>query len=212
MPACSVGLARVSHGALPALHAVLCAPLGHPLCIPSTSLMHGYPGRRGLGALVSGFLPLARVLGVASEMPAGRSAGFGLQASSRNLLQAKACAPSGGYQIRGPGCLLALFLVCILPQTGGWAASMPAAAIIDDCQYADDDAASALWEPMRGSAGASMALLEGRKVLRLPCNFAGTKIERASWDRKVNLNLSSCRGVQFRMLCHDPSPVVARTI
>jgi uncharacterized lipoprotein YddW (UPF0748 family) len=82
-----------------------------------------------------------------------------------------------------------------------------AAATIDDCQYADDNAARVAWEPMQGSAPVSMALLDGRKVLRLACNFEGTKTERASWDRAVKLDLSSCRGVQFKVLCRDPSPV-----
>ena len=60
---------------------------------------------------------------------------------------------------------------------------------------------------MRGSAAVSVALLDGQKVLHLPCNFEGAKTERASWDRAVRLNLSSCRGVQFKILCRDPSPV-----
>jgi uncharacterized lipoprotein YddW (UPF0748 family) len=79
--------------------------------------------------------------------------------------------------------------------------------MIDDCQYADDNAARAVWEPMQGTAPVSMALLDRRKVLRLACNFDGTKIERASWDRTVKLDLSSCRGVQFKVLCRDPSPL-----
>ena len=60
---------------------------------------------------------------------------------------------------------------------------------------------------MGGSAAASVALLEGRKVLRLPCNFAGTKIERASWDQQLKLDLASSRGIQFNVLCRDASPV-----
>jgi len=65
---------------------------------------------------------------------------------------------------------------------------------------------------MRGTAAASVAVLQGRKVLHLPCNFEGTKIERASWDRKVHLDLSSCRGVCFKILCRDPSPVTSFSI
>jgi uncharacterized lipoprotein YddW (UPF0748 family) len=104
------------------------------------------------------------------------------------------------------GILLAFFLCCLFHQTNVQAASA-ASATIDDCQYADDDAARAAWEPMRGTAAVSVVLLEGRKVLHLACEYEGTKIERASWDRKVNLDLSSCRGVQFKILCRDPSPV-----
>ncbi|HEY5913899.1 MAG TPA: family 10 glycosylhydrolase [Verrucomicrobiae bacterium] len=79
--------------------------------------------------------------------------------------------------------------------------------IIDACAYADDAAARAAWVPMGGSAPVSVALLEGRNVLRLPCNFTGTNIERASWDRQVKLDLASGRGIQFRVLCRDASPV-----
>jgi hypothetical protein len=60
---------------------------------------------------------------------------------------------------------------------------------------------------MGGSDVASVALLEGRKVLRLPCNFAGTKIERASWDQQLKLDLASSRGIRFNVLCRDASPV-----
>src|ERR1039457_4054032 len=68
------------------------------------------------------------------------------------------------------GGLLAFFLCCLFLQTDVQAASA-ATATIDDFQYADDDAARAAWEPMRGTAAASVALLEGRKVLHLACNF-----------------------------------------
>lgn len=104
------------------------------------------------------------------------------------------------------GILLTLLLGGLSHQTEVQAASVPAATI-DDCQYADDNAARAAWEPMRGTAAASVGLLQGNKVLHLPCNFESTKIERASWDRKVHLDLSSCRGVHFKILCRDPSPV-----
>ena len=60
---------------------------------------------------------------------------------------------------------------------------------------------------MASSTPVSVLTLDGRKVLRLPCHFAGTKIERASWDRKVKLDLGSCQGVQFKLLCRDASPV-----
>jgi len=87
------------------------------------------------------------------------------------------------------------------------AAPPPETATIDDCQYADDAAAQAVWKPMAGTAPVTVAELDGAKVLRLPCNLAGTKIERASWDREVKLDLGSARGVQFKILCRDASPV-----
>ncbi len=53
----------------------------------------------------------------------------------------------------------------------------------------------------------SVTSLADRKALRLPCNFAGGKIERASWDHSVALDLSSCRGLEFQLLCRNASPV-----
>ena len=44
-----------------------------------------------------------------------------------------------------------------------------------------------------GSAPAQAATLEGRRVLRLPCRFQDTNVERASWDRSLQLDLTSCR-------------------
>lgn len=80
-------------------------------------------------------------------------------------------------------------------------------AVIDDCRYADDATAQAAWSPMSGTAPALSATMDGRNVLRLRCNFAGTKIERASWDKKVQLNLTDCRGIQFKFLCQNAAPV-----
>ncbi len=65
---------------------------------------------------------------------------------------------------------------------------------------------------MGDTAPASVAVVDGRKVLRLACNFAGTKIERASWDRAVELDLAPARGVQFRIRCLDASPVSSFSI
>jgi uncharacterized lipoprotein YddW (UPF0748 family) len=86
-------------------------------------------------------------------------------------------------------------------------AELPAAAVIDDCRYADNAAAQANWKPMQGSASALAATMEGRQVLRLPCRFADTKVERASWDRNVELNLADARGFELKFFCRDASPV-----
>ncbi|MCX6905695.1 MAG: right-handed parallel beta-helix repeat-containing protein, partial [Verrucomicrobia bacterium] len=86
-------------------------------------------------------------------------------------------------------------------------APAPDSALIDACQYADAAAAQAAWKPMGGTAAATITEMDGRKVLRLPCNFAGTKMERASWDRKVAWDLAPCRGIEFKVLCRDASPI-----
>jgi uncharacterized lipoprotein YddW (UPF0748 family) len=79
--------------------------------------------------------------------------------------------------------------------------------VIDDFHYTSDTAARRAWEPMTPLSPVSVATLEGRSVLRFPCPFAGTTIERASWDRKVNLELSSGDGFEFKLLCRDATPV-----
>ena len=79
--------------------------------------------------------------------------------------------------------------------------------VFDSCQYASDTEARAAWRPMGGTAPVAVTELDGRKALRMPCNFAGTKIERASWDRRVALDLTACRGIEFLLLCRDASPV-----
>ncbi len=90
----------------------------------------------------------------------------------------------------------------------GWSSANEAPeAIIDACAYEDNAAARAAWIPMGDSAPVSAGTMEGRKALRLPCNFTGTKIERASWDRQINLDLASGRGIQFEVCCRDTSPV-----
>ncbi|MBM4045807.1 MAG: hypothetical protein FJ279_11885, partial [Planctomycetes bacterium] len=105
-------------------------------------------------------------------------------------------------------------VVCLVCLAGGIVTAQPIPAppraeyaTFDDGQYASDAAAQAAWEGLWGTAPVSVVTLDGRKVLRMPCNLAGTKIDRATWDKKVNLNLTSCQGIQFRLFCKDTSPV-----
>jgi uncharacterized lipoprotein YddW (UPF0748 family) len=63
------------------------------------------------------------------------------------------------------------------------------------------------WKPMFGSAPAEAAEAAGVRAVRLPCNFAGTRHERASWDREVRLDMTACRGIRFRLMSPDASPV-----
>ncbi|MDO8542372.1 MAG: hypothetical protein Q7S40_18185 [Opitutaceae bacterium] len=79
--------------------------------------------------------------------------------------------------------------------------------VLDEGRYRDDAEAQAAWRPMKGTAPAAAANVQGRAAVRLPCNFAGTTFERASWDRTVNADLATCRGIQFEFFCPNPSPV-----
>jgi len=87
------------------------------------------------------------------------------------------------------------------------AAEPEASAVIDPLVYADAAAARAAWKPMTGSAPVDVATVEGRRCLAMPCTFAGTDIDRASWDRAVQVDLSGRRGVRFRMFVRDAAPV-----
>lgn len=101
-------------------------------------------------------------------------------------------------------------ILCLLAGVcGAWLTALGASsgAMIDSGAYPNSAAAAAAWRPMGGSANPESVVLEGQRVLRLPCNFKGTTIERASWDIKVNLDLRAARGVQFQVRCRDTSPV-----
>ena len=80
-------------------------------------------------------------------------------------------------------------------------------AVIDECRYRNDAEAQSAWEPMRGSAAVSVATVDGQKALRLPCNFAATDVERASWDHKVAVDLGRAQGVQFQFYAKNTAPV-----
>ncbi len=82
----------------------------------------------------------------------------------------------------------------------------PKAAIVDDVSYATARARE-LWRPMAGSAEVSAVQQGGRRALRMPCTFRGTRIDRASWDRTVALDLTRAKGLRFAMQCADASPV-----
>ena len=97
--------------------------------------------------------------------------------------------------------------LCLLMAGTALPADTSGTSIIDDCRYLSDAAAQAAWQPMRGSAPALAARLKGAPVLRLSCNFKGTTFERASWDRKVKLDLSSYQGIELRIFPANLAPV-----
>ncbi len=47
------------------------------------------------------------------------------------------------------------------------------------------DFTKSAFEPMAGSGDVSFTEVAGKDTVRLPCNFQGAKIDRASWDVKV---------------------------
>lgn len=88
----------------------------------------------------------------------------------------------------------------------------PDTELIDTCDYPDTRSAQSAWTPMQGTAPVEAATLDGQKVLRMPCNFSGTKIVRASWDLKTDLDLAAFQGIQFQMLCRDATPAREFTV
>ncbi len=61
----------------------------------------------------------------------------------------------------------------------------------------------ALFRPMEGSLPAEAEGDGANRFVRLPCNFAGTSHDRASWDVPIRADLAVARGVQFWFYCAD---------
>lgn len=103
--------------------------------------------------------------------------------------------------------LLTLSVVCLLGVVpSGSAAPTDASASLEGFSSTSEGNAQA-WKPMAGSQDVSEVSVAGKTALKMPCNFHGTDIERASWDHPVRQDLAMCRGVQFLFHCADPSPV-----
>ncbi|MBN2131032.1 MAG: hypothetical protein JW741_16135, partial [Sedimentisphaerales bacterium] len=93
-------------------------------------------------------------------------------------------------------------------------ASMATAASADSYEVLEgfscgQDGAARAWQPMAGSRPVSVVTVEGKTAFRMPCNFRGTNIERASWDHPIVQDLAMCQGVQFSLHCSDLSPVAS---
>ncbi len=80
-------------------------------------------------------------------------------------------------------------------------------AVIESCRYTSDAAAQAVWQPMKGSGTVTMVTVAGRKALRMPCNYVGSQVERASWDRPGKLDLAPYQGIEFEFFAQNSAPV-----
>jgi len=83
--------------------------------------------------------------------------------------------------------------------------------VVDDLSYSQQTAQS-LWEPMGGTKPVSIVDIQGRNALRMPCHFQDNRVERASWDRHLALDLAWRSGVQFLFYCRDAAPVANFTV
>jgi len=110
---------------------------------------------------------------------------------------------------RGPR--LAFTAAVCLSAFGQAPAAEPAAAgtnlVIESGAYPDHAAARRAWRPMGGTSPVFAGTAGGAAALEFPCHFAGTRIERASWDLALDLDLAAAQGVAFEFLCPDASPV-----
>ncbi len=103
----------------------------------------------------------------------------------------------------------ALLALCLGLAGAGCATAVPpppkaTGSLVDDLGGAD---AAAAWKPMWGTEPAAVVEIGGRRALRLPSNLKGTKIDRASWDRAVQLDLTACRGLRFDPGCRNGNPI-----
>ncbi len=83
--------------------------------------------------------------------------------------------------------------------------------VVDDLSYSQQTAQS-LWEPMAGTKPVAVVDIRGGKALGMPCHFQNSRIERASWDRHLNLDLAWRTGLQFLFYCRDTTPVANFTV
>lgn len=107
---------------------------------------------------------------------------------------------------------IAIFVGALIPSTLGLP-TLPKSEyhVLDNFSYTEA-AARTHWKPMTDSAPVSIVRIGSGHALKLPCNFQETKIERASWDRSVKLDMTMCRGLQFFFYCDNTNPVSHFTV
>lgn len=78
--------------------------------------------------------------------------------------------------------------------------------IIDVLSYSQQTAQT-LWKPITGSKSVSLVEIEGKKALKMPCNFHGTKFDRASWDKELKPDfLWQLTGLGLSRFSSPPAP------
>ena len=109
-----------------------------------------------------------------------------------------------------PRLLTAAAAVCVLASIACAGPKPPVIKtdydIVDGFTYSAAEAGK-IWKPMTGSTAVSVVEIDGRRALKMPCHFKGTDIERASWDRDLQLDLAARSGLTFLMRCRNPRPV-----
>ncbi len=101
---------------------------------------------------------------------------------------------------------LAAVVAALCLAAFGAQAAQPITAL-GQCIPATDAEARAAWEPMQDSSKAELTTIDGAKALRFRCNYATSTADRASWDQRAKLDLSSADGIEFKVLCRNFDPV-----
>lgn len=88
--------------------------------------------------------------------------------------------------------------------------------VIDDCEYADAAAAQAAWVPAEAPDPADIMAREsedgGKTALKMPCLFSREDVNRAVYDRDIELDLSSYGSITFDFYAEDVRPIRSGTI
>jgi hypothetical protein len=92
-------------------------------------------------------------------------------------------------------------------------AAVSADGLLDGCRFAGDDQARAAWTACGGSDPVRLIEMEGRQVVRVPCNFKDrADLTQQAWQRAVELDLSGRPGIEIELFCPDPAAVLPMRI
>ncbi|MCK5845438.1 MAG: hypothetical protein KAG97_12065, partial [Victivallales bacterium] len=79
--------------------------------------------------------------------------------------------------------------------------------LIDSLNYKNEKALRESWKPMSDTTPVSMVIMKSGKALEMSCDYEKRKCDRSSWDLSVDLDLTVCNGIQFKIFCDDPTPI-----
>ncbi len=85
-------------------------------------------------------------------------------------------------------------------------------SLIESFDYSDNNSARSQWEAKWAAQPVQTATAGKRNVLAFPCRFTESEVKRCVWDKTVKLDLTDCRGLQFKILCANSSPISAFTL
>lgn len=63
------------------------------------------------------------------------------------------------------------------------------------------------WIPLEGTSQATVVDKDNRRAVKFDCNFSGTSIPRAVWDKAVKMDMTECRGIRFQFKCENAESI-----